>query len=129
MGFYTNGGGTFLNDVSGPLSPSAGHVTISQPGSNVQLYQTGITLEPNTRYQLSFAAYSTMGHDVTVRLFKHVSPYTVYMPEYTANLGMGWTTFSTEFTSSGFTGIVNDGRLMFWLAPYAANGISIFLIM
>lgn len=125
-GFYTNGGGTFLNDVSGPLSPSAGHITISLPGSNVQLYQTGITLEPNTRYQLSFAAYSTIGHDVTVRLFKHFSPYTVYMPEYTANLGMGWTTFSTEFTSSGFTGIVNDGRLMFWLAPYAASGDQYF---
>lgn len=81
----------------------------------------------NTRYRLTFSAYSNTGHDVTVRILKHVSPYTAYMLDLTANLGTSWQTFFTEFTSSGFTGMVNDGRLMFWLAPYAAAGDNYYI--
>jgi hypothetical protein len=32
-----------------------------------------------------------------------------------------------EFTTSGFSGTVNDGRLMFWLAPYDAAGDQYFI--
>ncbi|HYN45005.1 MAG TPA: hypothetical protein VER35_03315, partial [Candidatus Limnocylindrales bacterium] len=34
--FYTNGAGKMLNDVPGVASPHAGHITITQPGTNVQ---------------------------------------------------------------------------------------------
>ncbi|MCL7413410.1 MAG: carbohydrate binding domain-containing protein, partial [ANME-2 cluster archaeon] len=92
-----------------------------------QLYQKEISLEPNTRYRLSFAAYSTTGHEVTVRLFKHVSPYTSYAPDFTVNLGTSWQTFTAEFTTTGFSSTVNDGRLQFWLSPFAAAGDNYYI--
>ncbi|HWR26380.1 MAG TPA: carbohydrate binding domain-containing protein [candidate division Zixibacteria bacterium] len=121
--FYTNGGGTLLNDASGAGSPHAGHVKISVPGTNVQLFQSGIVLEPNTVYKLSFKAYSNTGHDVTVSLLKHGSPYTNYgLSNFVVNLGSTWGSYSKQFTTSGFTGTVNDARLIFGLSPYDAAG-------
>jgi hypothetical protein len=70
---------------------------------------------------LSFAAYSTSGNDLSVILIKQGSPYTNYGLSYTANLGTSWQTFSTEFTTKGFIGTINDGRLMFNLAPFATG--------
>lgn len=96
-------------------------------GTNIQLYQKGISLEPKTRYRLSFAAYSTTGHDLKVKLIKHVSPYTGYGLDQTFNLGTSWQEFSTEFITTGFSGMVNDGRLMFYLAPFAKAGDKYYI--
>jgi len=49
------------------------------------------------------------------------------MPDYTVNLGTTWQTFTTEFITKGFTGIVSNGRLMFWLAPFAAAGDNYYI--
>lgn len=125
--FYTNGAGTFTTVSPGYEGSNTARLALSSGGSNIQLYQTGITMEPNTRYQLSFAAYSTTGHDVTARLLKHVSPYTAYAPDFTANLSTSWQTFTTEFTSSGIKGTVNDGRLQFKLAPFAKSGDNYYI--
>ncbi|MCL7414391.1 MAG: carbohydrate binding domain-containing protein, partial [ANME-2 cluster archaeon] len=125
--FYTSGTGTFSTVSPGYEGGNMAKLALSSGGSNIQMYQTGITLEPDTRYLLSFAAYSKTGHDMTVRLFKHGSPYTAYAPDVTANLGTGWQTFTTEFTTHGFTGTVNDGRLQFWLAPFAASGDTYYI--
>jgi hypothetical protein len=125
--FYTNGTGTFLNNVAGPDSAHAGHITITTPGTNVQLYQTGILLEANTSYRLSFKAYSTTGHDIAVVLLKNVSPYTNYGLNQVFNLTTSWDDYSVEFTTTGFTGTANDGRLQFWLATYAAAGDEYFI--
>jgi endo-beta-N-acetylglucosaminidase D len=105
----------------------AAKLVLNTKGTNVQLYQTGITLEPNTRYRLSFAAYSKSGNDLTVRLIKHVSPYNPYMPDFKADLSMNWKTFTTEFTTENFMGTMKDGRLMFWLAPFAATGDTYYI--
>ncbi|MCD4765798.1 MAG: Ig-like domain-containing protein, partial [Methanosarcinales archaeon] len=121
-GFYTNGGGTFSVISPGFEGNYTANLALNNAGTNIQLYQTGVTLEPDTRYRLSFAGYSTIGHDVNVRLIKHVSPYTNYGLDFTANLGTNWQNFTTEFNTTGFTGTVNDGRLMFWLAPFATAG-------
>ena len=121
--FYTNGSGTFNNDAAGNGSAKAGHITISLPGTNVQLYQAGLALEPNTRYTLSFKAYSNTGHDLQANVLKHASPYTNYgLNSFTFDLGTSWQSYSVEFTTSGFAGTANDGRLMFWFAPYDAAG-------
>ncbi len=126
--FYTNGSGTFKNDAPGAESFYAGHITIIQPGTNVQLYQTNLVLEPNTKYMLSFKAYSNTGHDLSVSLQKHGSPYTSYgLPNQQFNLTSSWGKYSVEFTTTNFSGTVNDGRLMFWLAPYATNGDQYFI--
>lgn len=120
--YYTNGAGLFSIISPGYNENKAAKIAISKAGTNVQLYQMEINLQPNTSYRLSFAAYSNTGHDMTVRLFKHVSPFTAYAPDFKANLGTNWQIFSTEFTTPDFTGTVNDARLMFWLVPYAIPG-------
>ncbi|MCD4815081.1 MAG: Ig-like domain-containing protein, partial [Methanosarcinales archaeon] len=125
--FYSSGTGTFSVAPPGFEGDNAAKLALYSDGANIQLYQMGVTLEPNTRYRFSFAGYSTTGHDVNVRLIKHVSPYTSYGLNFAANLGTNWQTFSTEFTTTGFTGTVNDGRLQFWLAPFAEAGDTYYI--
>ena len=126
--FYTNAAGPTFNAVPpGYEGNYSAKLAFSTVGTNMQLYQSGIPLEPNTRYRLSFTAYSTTGHDIRVRLFKQVSPYPLYGLDYTANIGMNWQDFTTEFTTKGFTSHVNDGRLQFWLVPFAAAGDTYFI--
>ena len=120
MALLHSGTGAFTPASPGYEGNKAARITLGSSGTNIQFYQTGIPLEQNTRYRLSFSAYSTMGHDVTVRLFKHGSPYTSYAPDFTADLGTSWQTFTTEFISPGSP--VNDGRFVFWLAPFATAG-------
>ncbi|MFZ3384619.1 MAG: DUF1349 domain-containing protein, partial [Candidatus Methanoperedens sp.] len=89
--FYTNVvGPTFNVAPPGYAGDNAANLAFSKVGTNMQLFQSGIKLEPNTRYRLSFAGKSTLGHDVIVRLFKQVSPYTLYGLDYTADLGTDW---------------------------------------
>lgn len=120
------GTGTFSAIFSGYAADNtvnnAAKVYISSKSSNIQLFQTGILLEPNTNYRLIFSAYSSNGHDITANLFKHGYPYTNYGLSYTVDLSAGWQTFTKEFTTAGFSGTVNDGRLMFWLASFAQAG-------
>ena len=121
--FYTNGAGTFANDAAGSNSPRAAHISITTQGTNVQLYQAGLPLQDNTKYRLSFKGKSNTGHDVAISVLKHGSPYTNYgLNAYAFNLTTTWQSYMVEFTTSGFTGTVNDGRLMFWIAPYDAAG-------
>jgi hypothetical protein len=126
--FYTNGSGTFAISSPGDGTPKAGHISISARGTNVQLYQSGIALEPETHYRLSFKAYSNTGQDLAVSLLKHGSPYTDYgLANYQFDLTSSWSTFSVDFTTEGFTNTVSDGRLMFWLAPFAMAGDHYYL--
>ena len=120
--FYTNGAGTSNIVSPGSEGNYASKLAFGSDGSNIQLYQTGVTLEPNTRYRLSFSAYSNTGNDLTVRLIKHSMPYTPYSPGFSPDLGTNWQTFTTEFDTTNFTSTVNDGRLMFWLAPFVNAG-------
>ena len=121
--FYTNGAGSFTNGAAGAGSTSAARVGITTQGSNVQLYQSGLSLEPNTQYTLTFKAYSNTGHDVAVSVLKHVSPYTSYgLSKQVFDLTTAWKTFSVQFTTKNFGGTVSDARLMFALQSYDANG-------
>ena len=125
--FYTNGVGTFSVGPPAYAGINSARIALSTIGNNMQLYQPGVALEPNTRYQLSFAAYSTTGHDIKVRLFKQVTPYTPYGLDYTANLGTNWAVFTTQFTTTGFTGNVTDARLQFYLIPFATAGDNYYI--
>lgn len=96
---------------------------ISKGGSNVQFYQMSIDLEPNTRYRLTFAAYSNTGHDLELFVHKNTGSYANYgLRRARADLTSNWKLFSTEFTTSGFNQPVSDARLRFWMAPYDAAG-------
>ncbi|MEK9137952.1 MAG: immunoglobulin domain-containing protein, partial [Bacteroidota bacterium] len=121
--FYTSGGGTFSASPPVAAGALAGKLVITTQVTNVQLFQSGLILDANTKYQLSFSAYSTSGHDLAAFLQRHDAPYTSYgLNGYVASLATGWQTFSTQFTTSGFSGTVSNGRLRFWFAPYATAG-------
>lgn len=121
--FYTNGTGdaSITNDAHS--GSSAVTLSLATGGSNIQLFQNGIRLEANTRYRLTFAAYSNSGRDLRVSLAKHSSPYTIYgLNRERFDLGNSWSTHSVEFTTTGFGGSVSNGRLYFWLAMDARAG-------
>ncbi|MEZ4685561.1 MAG: carbohydrate binding domain-containing protein [Bacteroidia bacterium] len=81
----------------------AAEVSISTTGSNMQLYQRNISLQPNTQYTLSFAAKSNTGHDLRAYLHEHTSGST--------NYGISGQTFN--LTSSGsFSPIASPHRPM-----------------
>ncbi|MFZ3384617.1 MAG: Ig-like domain-containing protein, partial [Candidatus Methanoperedens sp.] len=120
--FYTNGVGTFNAVTPGYEGNYSANLAFSSIGNNMQLFQSGIILEPNTHYRLSFTGKSTLGHDVRIRLIKQASPYTFYGLDYTANLGTDWAVFTTEFNTTGFTTSVSDARLQFYLVPFAQAG-------
>ncbi len=125
--FYTSGTGTFSAASPGYNGTKAANLSLISSGTNIQLYQMEITLEPNTTYRLSLVAYSMTGHDMTVNLIKHGSPYTNYGLSFTPDLGTSWQTFMAVFNTSGFSGTVNDGRLMFQLAQFAAAGDTYYI--
>lgn len=121
--FTTNGRGALTPSTAAFECQAAAQMEISRPGSNVQLYQRAVQLEPNTRYRLTFAAYSNSGHDLAVYLHKHSGSQTNYgIKNAVANLTTNWKLFGIEFTSTGFTNPVDNGRLRFWLSPYDAAG-------
>ena len=81
----------------------------------MQFFQQNVPLKANTAYRLTFAAYSTSGRDMTAELLKHTTPYNNYGLAEMVDLGTGWQLYTYEFTTSGFDGTVNDGRLRFRL--------------
>lgn len=121
--FQTNGTGAFSSVVPGNVGLRAGQVNITAPGTVVQLYQRDITLTSGTSYRLSFKARCNTGHDLSVSVFKHTSPFTPYgLPSTVINLTSSWAEYVVNFDAGGFGGTVSDARLRFWLAPYDAAG-------
>lgn len=126
--FYTDGAGTFSSVTPGFDGSRAGRVSITTAGTNVQLYQLNVPLDPNTPYRLRFSGYSNTGRDLSVSLLKNVSPYTNYgLNGVVANLTTGWQTFTMEFTTTGFSTPVTDARFRFWFAPYDVAGDAYFI--
>ena len=119
--FYTNGAGSMQQVSPGYDGSQALNLIISQSGANTQLYQPNIPLEVNTKYRLSFAAYSNSAHGLDVVLQQHGSPYTNYGLHQQIALSTTWALYSVEFTST-FSAAVPDGRLMFWLGSSAVSG-------
>ena len=126
--YYTNGGGAFTASSPAYQCDLAARLTVVSAGSNMQFYQAGIELKANTRYRLSFAGRSTGGRDMGVYLQKHGTPYTNYGLSWSEiDLTESWQVHSVEFTTTGFTGTVSDGRLRFWLVGYAQGGDEYWL--
>jgi len=121
--FYTNGEGSFEISSSAYEGAGAARITTVTTGTNIQLYQSNLSLKPNTEYKLSFAAYSNTGHDLRVFLHKDVSPYTNYgLNNYLADLTTGWNVYTIHFTTENFSIPVDDARLRFWFAADATAG-------
>lgn len=120
--FYSNSKCT-ATTVQSASSGSEVEVAIHRVGSNIQLYQNGITLKPNTAYQLSFSAYSNVGRDLSVSLVKHSTPFTNYgLQNVQISLGKDWDSHAITFTTGNFDRQVSDGRLYFWFADRIWGG-------
>jgi hypothetical protein len=121
--FQTNGAGSFTAVSPGNVGAKAGQVSITTPGTAVQLFQRNISLTSGGQYRLSFKAICNTGHDVQLSVFKHASPFTPYgLTNQVFNLTTSWASYSVDFTASGFAGTVGDARLRFWVSPYDASG-------
>lgn len=131
--FYTIGPGSFDVVSPGFEGSYTGRVSISRTLNLVLLRQSGLALEPNTKYRLSFAAYSTTGHDMLAFVTtgrntpSFMDDNTVarslwIQKMYDAKLGKSWQTFSTEFKTRGFSGTTTDARLTFLFTPFARAG-------
>lgn len=112
--------GTFRVSSDKPFAgEQSAQVTVRAPGRNVQFYQTGIALEPRTRYELSFAAYSSGGEDMNLYIHKHRWPYSNYgLRAAQVDLEPYWKVFTLTFTTPNRSDMDN-ARLRFWLAPFA----------
>ncbi len=119
--FYTSGIGSMQQGSPGYDDNQALNVTISQNGSNTQLYQSNIPLEAGATYRLSFAAYSNTGDGMDVVLQQHGAPYDNYGLSKHFSLVTSWALYSVDFTSLT-PAAVSDGRLMFWFGSSAKNG-------
>lgn len=122
--FFSDGKGTFSATMPDPTHcDKAAQITIEQAGQNVQLFQSGIVLQPDSTYILRFAAKSSSGNNMSLFLQKHEPNYKSYgLNNIEVDLTTEWQLFQIEFTTSGFNGVVNNGRLRFWLAPYDQPG-------
>ncbi len=121
--FSTNGVGSFSIISPGFVGAKAAQVSITTQGTAVQLYQKDITLTAGQGYRLKFSALCNTGHDVSISIFKHGTPFTPYgLTNFVCNLTNTWKSFSVDFVAAGFSGTVTDARLRIWLGIYDANG-------
>lgn len=126
--FYTDSQGGFsVTSRTSYTGVSAARIRIIEPGKNVQLYQTGFALQPNSTYELSFAAYSNNGRDMRVFIHKHGEPYSSYgLGSTVVDLGTDWQLFSITFTTPNRE-YMYDARLRFWFAPFAVKDTTYFI--
>lgn len=93
---------------------AAGQFTTTSRTARAQIFQTNITLQPNTTYELSFWARSSNGKDVRVTLVQQAKPRTNYgLKNKSFNLTTDGQVFTHTFTTTGFSQPVSDARLIF----------------
>lgn len=101
-------------------------LAISGRSDNIQLYQAGLELKPRTRYRLSFIVAANGPHTLSVHVHRNGIPYESFgLAYYIVDVGTEPSLVSVYFTTPD--GVLDDGRLRFWLAPYADAG-SVYTI-
>jgi len=120
--FYSNSSpsSSFVveNGGAGGTSKTAA-VQKAGSGSNIQLYQLNIDLQPNTNYRLSFDAKKTGGSGFSVFIHKHTEPYTPYGLSFSVTPTVNWDTYAVDFTST--SSAQGDARIRFWFSGFG-NG-------
>jgi hypothetical protein len=121
--FQGAGAGDFTVASPGYRKALSGKVRISQPGSDVQLSQHDLVLQPDTAYRLTFAAYSTTGSDMEVSLVRDDAPQVSYgLEAQRVQLGTSWQEYTFDFSTKNFSSFVNNARLSFQFGKYASEG-------
>jgi hypothetical protein len=127
--FFSNGGGSYSLVSPGATGNYAAKIAIASQGSDIQFRQTGFPLKLNTRYRLSFKAYSNNARDLSVFIQRDSSPGTSYgLSNVLCDLTKTWKSFSMEFVATGFTGpSTSDTRLRFRFNGLANPGTIYYL--
>ncbi len=95
-------------------SGAAGQLTTTKKSGRAQLFQSNISLQPNTTYELRFWARSADGADLRLTLYQQVAPRANYgLKNQAFNLTANGQMFTHTFTTTGFSGTANDARLRF----------------
>ncbi len=121
--FFSDGSAKF--SIGGPSidGSSAADILITSAGTNTQLYQYNITLEPKTAYELTFAAYSNTGDVFDVSIGDHDPPYTNYgLGSQVVNVTNQWNIYTIDFSTINFTDTVSNARLRFTFSSHAKAG-------
>jgi len=108
--------------ASGSWSVTSQAAVVQKSGSsnNMQLYQYGINLKPNTNYRLSFDAKKDSGSGFSVFIHKHPTPNTNYgLNGFSVTPTTTWTNYWTNFTSN--SSAQGDARIRFWFSS-SGNG-------
>ncbi len=93
---------------------AAGQFMTTSRSAKAQLFQTNLTLQPNTTYELSFWARSSNGKNVRVTLAQQVAPRTNYgLKNKMFDLTTQGQVFTFTFTTTGFSQPVSNARLAF----------------
>jgi hypothetical protein len=121
--FYAGGAGTMSIAQSGRQNSYAASMSVTGTGTNIQLYQSGLSLERNTLYAIRFAAYSNSGHDLKISLLQHGAPYASYgIVRHPVDLGTGWKEYLVYVAATLSVDYATDARLQFWFADNATAG-------
>lgn len=111
--FFTDGTANFATVAPGSVGSFAGRVTVTNAGTNTQLYQTNFTLQPNTLYRLEYTARASANTTMRTYIHQHATPFTNYGLDVTTSLTTTFQTFSHQFTTTGFSSPTTDTRLRF----------------
>jgi len=117
--YFANNGGVFSTGTPAFECERSAQIVFSRTSNNMQLYQNGFNLQPDTEYVLSFAAASSSGRDLEVYVQRHTSPYTNYGVSAPVNLSSSWQVFSFIFTTPSNP---VAPRLRFWFSGNAQAG-------
>ena len=126
--FQTSGDGSFVTETPGFSGSAAARLNITTAADNIQLYQQGISLEPNAIYRLKFSGYSSSGQDLAIGLMQQTPPFTNYgLQARVVPLTTAWRTYTIYLQTMNFSGTVNDARLQFWFPGFAGDGDQYWL--
>jgi hypothetical protein len=121
--FSSDGRGEFVQSSPGYDDSLAARVSVVKTGANTQLCQRSVFVEPDSTYQLTFAASANASRTVTVSLLRDDPPFTNYgLKSYEVQLTTTWRLFSVQFKGKNLTAPVANGCLQFMLAPDAKVG-------
>lgn len=118
--FSGPGGWLFYSDGAATASyQGVARIQVTQPGTNVQLFRTEVSLTEGTEYILTYRARASRVVAITTRLHLDAAPFTMAGLNQPVVLNPEWEEFQHAFPASLTT---NQARLVFWLSAFDQAG-------
>jgi len=113
--FFSNAPGNTWSIVNGSAC-----VYVTDPATNLQIWQTPIALQGEEWYVVKLNAQATPDSTVGIFLHKHTPPVENYGLKDSFVAGAAWSPVVRTFRAT--PGNKTDGRFRIWYAPYAVMG-------